>query len=199
MNELWTVGYGNRTMDVFVNTLKEYGINALVDIRRVPYSGYCPDFNRESLASAMKAEGIAYISMGSELGLPKGDRELYNIGNHLDRIKVQQTRQFTAGIARLVRGMDMGYRIALMCCEKDPSKCHRFVFIAPYLERMGVKVNHIIDEFNSISQTELEKKMINKYFPQADSDYQQGVLFPEENAYDVFAEKMYYRIACGFS
>lgn len=198
-NELWTIGYGNRTMTEFRNTLKEYGINALVDIRRVPYSSYCPAFNRESVASAVKQDGIAYIPMGFELGLPKGDKELYNIGNHLDRSKVQKTPQFISGISRLMQGLEKGYRIALMCCEKDPSRCHRFVFISPYLERKGVTVNHIIDEFNVITQNELEKRMVTKFFPQADDEYQQGILFPEEMPYDVFAEKMYYKIACGFS
>jgi uncharacterized protein (DUF488 family) len=36
-----------------------------------------------------------------------------------------------------------GKTIALMCAEKEPERCHRFILISPVLQSKGVIVIHI--------------------------------------------------------
>ena len=51
---------------------------------------------------------------------------------------------FQQGLDRLIKGMNDGWTIALMCAEEDPSKCHRHHLIANELEmKRTVPVWHI--------------------------------------------------------
>lgn len=198
-----TVGHSTRTAEEFISLIKGYGINALVDIRRVPFSRMCPQFNRDSLKAALRAEGIHYIPMGPELGVPAGERDLYGRYDHLDIRMVQESKGFRDGMKRLRKGLDDGFSIALMCAEKDPTKCHRFVFIAPWLERNGISVEHIIDTDTVIPHSELENSMIHSFFPDADAEKCQCHLdlFPgEDNSPQTYlADRLYSRLAASFS
>ncbi len=66
--ETYTVGHGNMTLDGFITLLKRYGINCVVDMRRVPYSRFVPQFNRENLQGRLRQEDINYKFEGEALG-----------------------------------------------------------------------------------------------------------------------------------
>jgi uncharacterized protein (DUF488 family) len=50
--------------------------------------------------------------------------------------------EFRAGLTHLL-GLAEGKRVAIMCAEEDPARCHRSVLIAPALRERGVAVVHL--------------------------------------------------------
>ncbi len=70
---------------------------------------------------------------------------------------------FQAGIDRVIRGIKKGLCIALMCAERDPFDCHRFVLVSRELAGRGVRVEHILSPDRAVSQEELEQRLLKKY------------------------------------
>ena len=46
-------------------------------------------------------------------------------------------------LKRILRGLEDGFRIAVMCAEKEPLECHRTILIARHLAALGLCVEHI--------------------------------------------------------
>src|SRR5882757_5521984 len=63
-----TIGHSNHAIDRFVDLLKAGGVEAVVDVRSVPYSRRFPQFGRERLAHSLAAAGILYRYEGAALG-----------------------------------------------------------------------------------------------------------------------------------
>jgi hypothetical protein len=55
-----TIGHSTRSGDALIAALDAHGVRRLVDIRTIPRSRHNPQFNREALAEALPAAGIAY-------------------------------------------------------------------------------------------------------------------------------------------
>jgi uncharacterized protein (DUF488 family) len=66
--ELLTIGHSNLAADRFVALLKDAGVTAVVDVRSVPFSRWCPWFSGKALAQRLAGEAIAYIALGDALG-----------------------------------------------------------------------------------------------------------------------------------
>jgi len=81
--------------------------------------------------------------MGDQLGGRYTDPALLLPDGTVDYRKVQETEQFRKGIGRLLEIIAGGTLVALMCAEKEPEQCHRFLLIAPILEEAGVRVVHV--------------------------------------------------------
>lgn len=64
---IYTIGHSIRPIQEFLDILKSFEIDLLVDIRRYPGSRKYPHFNQEALKTSLKAGGIHYqhlISLG---------------------------------------------------------------------------------------------------------------------------------------
>ncbi|MDP3041138.1 MAG: DUF488 domain-containing protein [Candidatus Omnitrophota bacterium] len=171
----FTIGHSDYTTERFAELLKKQNINCLVDIRSSPYSQHTPQFNRELLMEELKKENILYVYMGNKLGGRYTNPELLFPDGKVDYDKVKQTKNFISGIEKVIQGIKKGYSIALMCSEKEPFDCHRFILVACELERRGVTVKHVLGNGNTILNTDLEKKLLSKY----KVDYQQHCFFTE--------------------
>ena len=68
MTTLYTVGHSNHSLATFLGLLSQHGIEAIADVRSMPYSRHVPHFNPSALRSALSGVGVAYVSMGKELG-----------------------------------------------------------------------------------------------------------------------------------
>jgi uncharacterized protein (DUF488 family) len=139
--EILTIGHSNHPIKTFTGLLQGHGVTAIADIRSVPFSRYLPQFNRDSLAAALKAEGIAYVFLGKELGGRTEDRSCYENGRVSYR-RLAKTETFRRGLERL-RGGASTHRVALMCAEKEPLECHRTLLVARALADASVPVLHI--------------------------------------------------------
>ncbi len=128
--EIYSIGHSNRHIEEFINLLKEYGIEIVIDVRRFPTSKYAA-YKKENLAELLKKNGIEYIHL-EKLGGYRGSYEKWMHG-----------KEWKKDYERL-KEMAMNKRAAIMCAEKLPFRCHRR-YIARKLAADGWRVIHIID------------------------------------------------------
>ncbi|MDH7606332.1 MAG: DUF488 domain-containing protein [Candidatus Bathyarchaeota archaeon] len=128
---IWTVGHSSRSMNAFLELLKEHEIQVLADVRSFPTSKV-EHFKKENMEKWLPENGIVYVWLGKELGG-------YRKGGYKRHMR---TNLFKEGIKKLLE-IASQKRTCIMCLEPNPKYCHRR-FIAAHLERKGVKVVHII-------------------------------------------------------
>jgi uncharacterized protein (DUF488 family) len=157
-NVVFTIGHSTHSLERFIALLKQHGIGALGDIRSRPYSRMNPQFNRENLKKSLQENGIAYIFLGQELGAQSNDASCY-LGGKLQYDRLAQTDLFRQGLERVRVGMQ-GYRLALMCAEKEPLECHRTILVARGLEALQIKVEHILEDGGLESQNNALRRLL---------------------------------------
>lgn len=138
---IFTIGHSNHSLENFLGLLQRHNIQVLVDIRSHPYSKHVPQFNRGELEGAVKTAGLKYIFLGRELGGRTDGEEFYDVEGLYARLA--ESPLFLEGIARLEEGLRNNWRIALMCSEEDPAKCHRRFLVARVLVRRNIEVKNI--------------------------------------------------------
>jgi len=130
--KIYTLGTSNRKIEEFLDILKFYKIDCVIDIRRFPTSRW-EHFKKENLEKALKEENIAYFYLGKELGgYRKGGYEKYT-----------EKEFFKKGIEKLEK-IAIKRVCVFICAERLPWKCHRR-FVGKALQQRGWKVIHIID------------------------------------------------------
>ena len=139
---IYTVGYGNRSIDDFVKLLQDYNIKFLVDIRSQPYSRFSPAFSKDALDKRMKQHHMQYIFMGDTLGGRPKDSSCY-VDGKVDYAKVREKSFYQKGISYLQTAWGKQLRIALMCSEAKPQECHRTKLIGNTLAEQNIDVVHI--------------------------------------------------------
>lgn len=157
---LYSIGHSSQTQEEFLALLIQYRINCIVDVRSVPASKYTPQFNEEALKWFLKSQGIQYLHFGDEFGARRTD--CIDKDGQVNFEQAVKTSLFQQGVARLMKGLGKGYRIALMCSESDPLECHRFSMVSRYFYDQGIDVQHILRDGNLASHAFLEKEMINQ-------------------------------------
>jgi uncharacterized protein (DUF488 family) len=139
---LYSIGHSNVALEDLLRLLKSHRIEVVADVRSSPRSRHVPHFDARRLQGALAQQEIKYVSLGKQLGgRPDGD-EFYDEQDHVRYDEVARSRTFQAGIDRVLKGARK-YRIALLCSEEDPSKCHRHLLIGRVLRNRGVMVLHI--------------------------------------------------------
>ena len=140
----YTIGHSNHTIEDFIQLIDMHNIDLIVDVRSYPNSKYVPHFNKDELEIALNQHDISYLFMGDKLGGRYNNPDLLFSDGSVDYAKVSQTSEFIDGIQSVIDKINDGKILALMCSEKDPFDCHRFVLVSHQLERRGVKVKHIL-------------------------------------------------------
>jgi uncharacterized protein (DUF488 family) len=141
---IYTIGYGNRSIETFIALLHQHGITFLADTRSIPYSRFRPAYRKSALKSHIEAGGIAYEYLGDRLGGKPEDPACYTDGQ-VDYAKMRQQPFFQAGLAYLL-GLTGQHTLAVMCAELRPQNCHRTHLIGAALAEMGVNVLHITED-----------------------------------------------------
>jgi len=148
---LLTVGYGSlRDSDAFIRILSQYGVRYLVDVRSKPYSKFRPEFSKDALEAILRRAGIAYVFMGDSLGGLPSDPSCY-VDGKVDYAEVRKREWFARGLDRLESGWRGGHRLAIMCAELEPDRCHRSKLIGEALMARGVIVGHIDEDGDVIT------------------------------------------------
>lgn len=160
---IYTVGHSTHQIDYFLDLLKAYSINCLIDVRSLAASSYNPQYNKEPLSNFLKNNGITYLHFAEEFGARHTDPDLLDEEGKVDFEKVRKSWLFKNGVERLWLGLDKGLTAALMCSEGEPFDCHRFSMIAIALEKDGFEVKHILKDKTLKSNAELEKQLLRKY------------------------------------
>lgn len=171
---IYTIGHSTHEIETFVALLKQHGIDAVADVRSVPYSRRQPQFNRRELTDGLKTHGIAYVFLGKELGARSDDPACYEAGRVKYRL-LATTPSFRLGIQR-IRDGNRRKNIALMCAEKDPLDCHRTILVARELIAAGVSVAHIL----SNGRVESHRASMGRLFKQLKLPQQDMFSTPKE-------------------
>ena len=162
--EIYTLGHSNYPFDKFIEILKKYNINCVVDIRAIPYSKYNTQYNKEFFQSNLKKLGYTYIYMADEFGAKRKTRSSYNDQGYADFDKVVLEDDFRKGIERLKIGCAKNYKIVLLGAMQEPIRCPRAILLGKELIKEGFDVKHIMHEGNLKTQEELEEQLLEKYF-----------------------------------
>lgn len=174
MSEIYTIGYSGFEPENFVRTLKNYGINCLVDVRSNPHSAYFKDFDKERISKRLQREKILYRNYSAEFGARQTDENFFTDGV-LDFSKFALSPIFEEGVKKIEAGISIGCTFAFMCAEKRPEVCHRSILVARNFYEHGHEIRNILSDGKFIRQDEVENILLDKYFP----DRNQISLFEE--------------------
>lgn len=141
-SEIYTIGYGNRSIQTFVQLLQKYEIQILIDVRTNPFSRFNSDFRSKKLELHLINNNIRYLFLGYELGGKPSDLDCYT-NDEVDYQKIQSKTFFTDGINEVINISKEGLKIALMCSEQSPLHCHRKLLIGDYLQAKNFDIRHI--------------------------------------------------------
>jgi uncharacterized protein (DUF488 family) len=162
--QCFTVGYGNYPIDQFITLLQTVDIGLIIDVRSSPHSRFNPHFNRENLEKFLVKNNVDYRFMGDNIGGRYSNPNLLFPDGTVNYRKVQETEKFQDGINEVVSIISSGKKIALMCAEKEPERCHRFALISPVLQAKGISVIHIRAEGKLQANEDLERELVESFF-----------------------------------
>ena len=141
-----TIGHSTRPLEEFIRLLQAHGATCVVDVRTVPRSRHNPQFNKTSLPRSMKKAGLKYIHIAGLGGLRHARRNSPNLGwrnaSFRGYADYMQTPEFAQNLEELIRLANQD-RIALMCAEAVPWRCHRSL-IADALLARGIRAEDIM-------------------------------------------------------
>ncbi len=147
MATIYTVGHSTRSLEDFIRLLQSFSISRLVDVRTVPRSRRNPQYNRESLPEPLQAAGIVYTHLPELGGLRRPRPDSLNTGWRNESFRgyadYMQTTGFETGLQVLI-GLSEQDRVAIMCAEAVPWRCHRSL-IGDALLVHGFEVEDIMD------------------------------------------------------
>jgi uncharacterized protein (DUF488 family) len=143
---LYTIGYEGINNNSFMAWLVHHKIDIVADIRQRPLSRK-KGFSKNGLRESLSGNNIEYLGFPS-LGVPKEMRdELKNTGNYRSFFKKYQESLIfkKQEINDLISKIKSGKRIALLCFEHDPNKCHRIVLAEQIkkLSKNGIEIRHL--------------------------------------------------------
>jgi len=143
-----TLGHSTRPLSEFVAILKAHSVARIIDVRTVPRSRHNPQFDRDTLPAALADEGIGYEHTAGLGGFRRTHVGSLNTGwrnlSFRGYADYMQTPAFSEQLADLIAKANRE-RIALMCAEVVPWRCHRSL-IADALVVHGFRVEEIISE-----------------------------------------------------
>jgi uncharacterized protein (DUF488 family) len=163
---VFTIGHSRRPVEELVTMLQAAGAQTLVDVRRFPGSRRNPQFNKEALAAALEAAGLAYrhaVALGGRLSGEPGE----------ERFGCITTPAFRSYAARMgTEPWQQALAAALgepepcfMCAETPWWRCHRR-WIAELLHVRGYDVLHL-----------LEPHVFHRHKPFDEADARDGKLY----------------------
>jgi uncharacterized protein (DUF488 family) len=147
---VWTIGHGTRTSEELVTTLRQAGVETLVDVRRFAGSRRNPQFNQAALADDLECANIAYLHLpdlgGRRSGVPGEDR--------FACLRVSAFRSYAAWMSSSEWQQAIAQALELaspcfMCAETLPWRCHRRL-IADFLTARTVWVVHLLSPGSTI-------------------------------------------------
>lgn len=145
---IYTVGHSTKEIEAFIDLLKSYGIQQVVDIRTIPKSRHNPQFNAEDFSKSLEKEKIHYHHLSKLGGLRHPSKESKNTGWHNSSFRgfadYMDTPPFWEGIEEL-ETIAIKHPSAIVCAEAVPWRCHRSL-ISDVLINRGWEVLHILSE-----------------------------------------------------
>ncbi len=144
MVTVFTIGYEQASLDVFLLQLARARVEILVDVRDVAVSRR-KGFSKTALSQALASAGLEYTHLRG-LGDPKVGRLAAREGRLAEFRKIYAAHLKTdravadfETLEELVRKR----RACLMCYEADPTDCHRSILTTRLANRIDSRTNHL--------------------------------------------------------
>jgi 3-methyladenine DNA glycosylase/8-oxoguanine DNA glycosylase len=148
---IYTIGHSTRTLDELIALLGAVDTSVLADIRTIPRSRHNPQFNGDSLRTALRSRSMRYMHLPGLGGLRRARKDSPNIGWRNASFRgfadYMGTEDFESGLEEL-RALTAQGRVVVMCAEALPWRCHRSL-VADVLTARGAHVEHIIGSLRS--------------------------------------------------
>lgn len=149
------MGHSTRPIDEFIGLLKAHAIAQLVDVRTVPRSRHNPQFETSALEASLAAAGIGY-ALAPGLGgfrrtsdaSPNGAWRNLSFRGYANYMLTPEFNESLVGVIELLRTE----RVALMCAEAVPWRCHRSLIADALLVR-----GHVSCEISSATRLQPHK------------------------------------------
>lgn len=181
--EVLTIGHSTHSYERFLDLVRKAGVTAIADVRTSPYSRHFPHFNRDLLKDELRMDGIAYSSLGKELGgRPTGSQ--YYCDGVADYERMARSPDFADGLQRVLEGARK-YRIALMCSEHNPLDCHRCLLVGRALAARGVAVKHILADGTIADHRAIEERLLKSEGREGDDLFQS----PDERLAEAYRKR----------
>ena len=137
-----TLGHSTRSIDAFVELLVAHSVTQLVDVRTVPRSRHNPQFDTETLAGSLAGVNVGYAHApglgGFRRPMPDSPNTGWRNRSFQGYADYMQTADFAENLASLIE-LARHDRVALMCAEAVPWRCHRSLIAdALLVRRVGV-------------------------------------------------------------
>jgi uncharacterized protein (DUF488 family) len=149
MPTLFTIGHSTRSIDEFIALLTTYGITHVVDIRTIPKSRHFPWFNQDELKLSLRKVKIVYTHMLKLGGLKHSHKNSINTAWRSSSFRgfadYMQTLEFYHGLKELNQLIKRNNKVAIMCAEAVPWRCHRSLIGDAEVVR-GIKVLDILSK-----------------------------------------------------
>lgn len=143
-DQLFTIGYEGCSIESFIESLKQAGVDLLIDVRDVPISRK-RGFSKKALSDRLGEKSIEYLHLKG-LGDPKAGREAARAGryrefkeifaDHLRSDKAQTDMRRCIEVAS-------GRSATLLCFEKHHENCHRSIVANELAREGGFNIVHI--------------------------------------------------------
>ncbi|HEY3703820.1 MAG TPA: DUF488 domain-containing protein [Terracidiphilus sp.] len=143
---LFTIGHSTHSIEEFVALLKAHGVEHLVDVRSIPRSRHCPQFNSDVLEASLESAGIGYTALKALGGRRHARKDSVNAAwrnaSFRGYADYMGTEAFAEGLEELI-AIALRRRTAIMCAEAVPWRCHRSL-IADAMVLRGWEVLEIV-------------------------------------------------------
>jgi uncharacterized protein (DUF488 family) len=153
--KIYTLGHSTRSLEEFINILKNFQVELVLDVRKFPSSKKFPWFNKENLEKELAENKIEYIHFPELGGYRKEGYENF-----------AKSEEFEKAIKKLLEVIDEKNSL-ILCAEALWWRCHRR-YIANHLASLGYQVIHVFDEKRTqehkLKEKEIEEKMKLKIF-----------------------------------
>ena len=149
--EIYTIGHSNVPLPRFLAAIATHGITLVVDVRSHPYSRFAPWANARELPVELLKATIDYRFLGDALGGRPKDPKLRAADGSPDYAKMSSSAAYLKGIAEVLDAAGRE-RVALLCSEADPRRCHRELLLGVTLRERGCTVRHILLDGSLLSE-----------------------------------------------
>lgn len=146
VKSLFTIGHSTHPIDEFISLLRVHGIKQIADVRSIPRSRHCPQFNSDVFEESLRQARIRYLHLAQLGGRRHTRKSSTNLGwrnasfrGYADYMANPEFAEGLDALSRIARQR----RTAIVCAEAVPWRCHRSL-IADAMTVRGWKVLDII-------------------------------------------------------
>lgn len=175
---IFTIGRGNRPIEIFCEILRKLEVEALADLRSPSRLFRSSPYGKQHFPGQLAQVDVAYHYLGEFLGPAQDYPGALDEEGQLNFTRYQRHPRFREGIRRLVRLSRSVDSLILFGSPASALSCHRFSLVVKYLRQAGSEIRpllfsgHITPDLELRSHEEEEDQLVDFYFRESHLRYQ---------------------------